>query len=69
MINLLRKVESMISRIDKTRFQFEIDEENNRLWYKNGNFHRDNDKPAIIWYSGYMTWYRNGKYLRGSYEI
>jgi hypothetical protein len=59
----------MKSRIDKTRFQFEIDEENNRLWFKNGEIHRDRGLPAIIWHSGYMTWYRNGKYLRGSYEI
>ena len=29
-------------------------------WYKNGNRHRDNDKPAIILNNGTQYWYKNG---------
>ena len=30
-------------------------------WYKNGNRHRDNDLPAIIFANGDQIWYKNGK--------
>ena len=32
-----------------------------QYWYKNGNRHRDNDLPAIIFANGDQIWYKNGK--------
>jgi len=36
----------------------------NQYWYKNGDFHRDNDLPAAISSSGSQIWYKNGKIHR-----
>ena len=33
-------------------------------WFKNYRSHRDNDKPAIIWFTGSRHWYKNGKLHR-----
>ena len=33
----------------------------NKLWYKNGKAHRDNDLPAVIWKDGAQFWFQNGK--------
>jgi hypothetical protein len=33
-------------------------------WCKNGKPHRDNDKPAVIWYNGSIYWYKNGVHHR-----
>ena len=33
-------------------------------WYKDGEVHRDNDQPALIWESGRQCWYKNGKQHR-----
>ncbi len=41
-----------------------IDEFGTKYWYKNGELHRDNDKPAVIWADGSLTWYKNGKLHR-----
>jgi len=30
-------------------------------WYKDGQCHRDNDKPAVIWHNGARYWYKNGR--------
>lgn len=32
-----------------------------RQWYYNGEFHRANDKPAIIVLNNYKVWYKYGK--------
>jgi len=32
-----------------------------QFWYKNGQQHRDGDRPAVIWADGDRHWYRNGK--------
>jgi hypothetical protein len=40
---------------------------NNKNWYLNGELHRDNDQPAIIYLDGTMSWYRYGSYLRWVY--
>jgi hypothetical protein len=34
------------------------------FWYKNGDYHRDKDLPAIIHNDGRMSWYKNGKLIR-----
>jgi hypothetical protein len=34
------------------------------IWYKNGECHRDGDKPAWIYPNGELTWYKNGKWHR-----
>jgi len=31
-----------------------------RYWYKNGEIHRYNDLPAIIYHNGRQEWWRNG---------
>ena len=31
-----------------------------KIWYKNGLIHRDNDLPAIMYISGSQYWYKNG---------
>jgi len=54
----------MKSRIDKTKYKFEKYPTGNKYWYKNGQSHRDNDKPAIISSSGNMNWFKNGKFIR-----
>jgi len=33
-------------------------------WFKNGKLHRDNDKPAVIHFSGSTYWYKNGEFHR-----
>ena len=30
-------------------------------WWKNGQWHRDGDKPAVIASNGSLYWYQNGK--------
>ena len=35
-----------------------------RVWYKNGEVHRDDDRPAIIYADGGLVWYKNGEYHR-----
>lgn len=35
-----------------------------KCWHKNGVYHRDNDKPAIICMNGNMYWLKNGNYHR-----
>ena len=35
-----------------------------QFWYKNGQLHRDNDLPAIIYPSGIQYWCQNGKFHR-----
>jgi hypothetical protein len=44
--------------------EYKIDENGNRYWYKNGEFDRENDLPAIIFSNGNKYWYKNGKFHR-----
>ena len=37
---------------------------NSKYWYKNGNFHRDCNLPAIAYYDGDKCWAQNGKLHR-----
>jgi len=34
------------------------------IWYKNGEYHRDNDLPAVIQANGEQRWYQYGKLHR-----
>ena len=34
------------------------------IWCLNGNKHRDNDLPAVIYHTGSKEWYKNGKLHR-----
>ena len=52
------------SRIDKTIYNFFIDECNNKYWLKNELRHREKDLPAVIWNDGSMFWHKNGMYHR-----
>ena len=45
--------------INKTDQIINID--GNTSWYKNGQLHRDNDLPAVIWNDGSQFWYQYGK--------
>ena len=33
-------------------------------WYKNGQWHRSNDQPAVIFFGGTRQWYKNGQFHR-----
>ena len=50
----------MKSRINKTEYDFIINEYNDKYWRKNGSCHRDRDLPAIIYNNGIRVWYING---------
>jgi len=52
------------SRIDKRKYKFDNNEYNSKFWIKDGKYHREKDKPAIIWSNGDMDWYKNGKFIR-----
>jgi len=44
-----------------------IDEKGTKRWYQNGQLHRDNDKPAVIYSNnGKKEWYQNGKLHRNN---
>jgi len=32
--------------------------------YKHGEYHKDNDLPAIVWADGEKCWYQNGKCIK-----
>jgi len=38
-----------------------------KKWYKDGELHRDNDKPACIYYNGSMKWYKEGRLYKEDY--
>jgi len=61
----------MKSRINKIEYKFEKYPTGSMSWYKNGDYHRDNNKPAIIYYNGDMEWHIDGELIRISrkYEI
>ena len=37
-------------------------EDGTRIWFKNGNYHRENG-PAFIRNDGYKEWFLDGKYI------
>ena len=37
-----------------------------QFWYKNEEYHRDDDKPAIFWSCGTKSWYKNGTEYKNS---
>lgn len=42
-----------------------IEIRNERIyWFKDGELHRDNDQPAIIFFDGTRCWYKNGQLHR-----
>ncbi len=41
-----------------------MDEFGNKRWHKNGQRHRENDLPAVIWADGAQFWYKNGEFHR-----
>jgi len=56
----------MKSRIDKTEYKFEKYRGGSMFWYKNDDYHRENDLPAIIYNTGTMAWYINGKFIKAN---
>jgi len=40
---------------------YERDEYGTQLWYKDGQRHREGDKPAVIWADGEQFWFKDGK--------
>jgi outer membrane lipoprotein-sorting protein len=54
----------MKSRIDKTEYTFDKYTSGTMFWYKDGKYHRENDKPAVIYSNGDMSWLKNDKYHR-----
>lgn len=41
-----------------------VDKYGNQTWYKNGQIHRDGDKPAVIYIDGSKLWLKNGEVHR-----
>jgi len=42
-----------------------IDEFGNQRWVnKDGQFHRENDLPALIYKDGSKSWFKNGEFIR-----
>jgi len=35
-----------------------------QFWYKHGEQHRNDDKPALIWADGSQWWYKHGEQHR-----
>jgi len=54
----------MKSRIDKTEYKFKKYLGGTMFWFKNGNYHRDNNKPAFVWDNGDMEWWVDGKFIK-----
>jgi hypothetical protein len=54
----------MKSRIDKTEYRVDKYPSGNKYWFKNNNYHRDNDKPAIIYSNGTMSWWESGELIK-----
>jgi hypothetical protein len=54
------KTYKILDNIDVTVKQDEV------YWSKNEKTHRDNDKPAIFWFTGSRHWYKNGKLHRSN---
>ena len=44
--------------------KLEIRASGTKSWYQNGERHRDNDQPALIYADGSKCWYQNGKQHR-----
>ena len=36
----------------------------NLRWYQHGKYHREGDKPAVIYSNGIQMWYKNGRQHR-----
>ncbi len=42
-----------------------VNDDGTKFWYnKDGELHRDNDRPAIEYISGSKSWYKNGEWHR-----
>jgi hypothetical protein len=41
-----------------------VNEKGDKIWYKNGQIHRDGDLPAIEYANGDREWYKNGQRYR-----
>ena len=46
----------------------EVDKHGTTRYYKNGKYHRDGDKPAVIWSDGTTRYYKNGELHRDGDE-
>jgi len=53
------------SRIDKRKYKFNIGLHGGKIWYKNGEPHRERDLPAVILPDA-IFWYINGEFIKGS---
>ena len=42
----------------------EVDGDGTKYYYKNGKYHRDGDKPAVIYSDGTKIYYKNGELHR-----
>jgi hypothetical protein len=60
-MNLLSKVKNILCKYFCYK---EIDAYGSQFWFKNGERHRDNDLPAIIYSDGSKEWYNNGNRIR-----
>jgi len=54
----------MSQHLQETDCEYLIYTDEKKEWHKNGELHRENDKPAVICYNGTKKWYINGKLHR-----
>jgi len=52
------------NRKDPNVYTYEIDENGNQRWYKNGALHREKDLPAVVMRNGDLFWHKNGMFHR-----
>jgi hypothetical protein len=61
---IIKEVRDRKTYTNGVYYEYKIDVYNNQFWYKNGELHRDYDKPAVINFGGTQKWYKNGKLHR-----
>ena len=44
--------------------KLEIRANGSKWWFQNGEQHRDNDQPALIYADGTKSWYQNDKLIK-----
>jgi hypothetical protein len=56
------------SRIDKSKYLYVRYPNAGSAFFKNNQFHRERDLPAVIWDNGNMVWYIDGTAIKNNYK-
>ena len=52
----------------KMAYTEKVDRYGTKMYYKDGELHRDGDEPAVIWSDGYKEYFKNGERHRDGDE-